>query len=648
MAVLPAEIPTGLVTGQFYFVSADLADANTDPEMEAVTGVIRFTSSAPVLRMPAYQATLVPLRFDAKLNAKGELVSADDPSVGVKLPATDSESINPTDFTWQVDFLLSKATNGHTIKIPGFAIKVPEGETTDLTEVMPIAVSPGVQIIQGAPGRRGPEGAASTVPGPANKLTIGTVTKADTPSATITGTAPAQVLNLALPKGDTGVPAGGTSGQLVRKTSNGVEWVSPTKSLVGLDKADNTADADKPVSNAQKAALDLKANISDLKAFSADAVQDWVRAGLAASVTSPFRIMFLGDSQTNDGTVGRTPEGITVWGGQTGYSNRLANLLSKNGMKQAQAGVAVSTNTAPGVHSWSAAVAGQTAGGYVPTGVLNNIQTIAPHLVFHMIGTNDDSQQTTPAAYKANLKAAIDGVWARVPNARQVVIICWPKRPAGATYQWEQYAQAQRDLVAEYRVAGNDKVTLFDYGVKFNRLGGGVLTSWSVAFPDGIHGSRALHRELTEELCAWMGLPSPMAMFGAGEIIRGVEPFLDGTAGFDRMNPISKVDIPAAPVPRSLKVHAAVLMVANAVEPELYLRPLVPGTATLVEGMEEMAVHFAAFTPWTNKEIKGAWEILPPNTAVTMAFNKSDNAARVYGGAGYNVYNQLWAELAYV
>lgn len=41
-------------------------------------------------------------------------------------------------------------------------------------------------------------------PGPANVLTIGTVQSGDLPEATITGSAPEQVLNLILPKGDAG------------------------------------------------------------------------------------------------------------------------------------------------------------------------------------------------------------------------------------------------------------------------------------------------------------------------------------------------------------------------------------------------------------------------------------------------------------
>lgn len=42
------------------------------------------------------------------------------------------------------------------------------------------------------------------VPGPVNTLSIGSVTSGVTPSATFTGSAPAQTLNLVLPKGDTG------------------------------------------------------------------------------------------------------------------------------------------------------------------------------------------------------------------------------------------------------------------------------------------------------------------------------------------------------------------------------------------------------------------------------------------------------------
>ena len=58
----------------------------------------------------------------------------------------------------------------------------------------------GVLSIKGDQGIPGQDGS----PGPANTLTIGKVQSGDAPSATITGQAPNQVLNLVLVKGDTG------------------------------------------------------------------------------------------------------------------------------------------------------------------------------------------------------------------------------------------------------------------------------------------------------------------------------------------------------------------------------------------------------------------------------------------------------------
>lgn len=54
-----------------------------------------------------------------------------------------------------------------------------------------------------------------------------------------------------------GVPEGGTPLQVIRKTSAGntTEWVTPTKGMVGLSRVDNTTDAEKPVSVAQKEAI---------------------------------------------------------------------------------------------------------------------------------------------------------------------------------------------------------------------------------------------------------------------------------------------------------------------------------------------------------------------------------------------------------
>lgn len=65
-----------------------------------------------------------------------------------------------------------------------------------------------------------------------------------------------------------GVPAGGSSLQLIRKNSAGTttEWVTPSRALVGLSNVDNTADEDKPISTATQTALDGKAAAADVAA----------------------------------------------------------------------------------------------------------------------------------------------------------------------------------------------------------------------------------------------------------------------------------------------------------------------------------------------------------------------------------------------
>lgn len=54
---------------------------------------------------------------------------------------------------------------------------------------------------------------------------------------------------------------GATAGQLLRRNllNTGNQWISPTKGLVGLGNVDNTSDANKPVSTAQKAYVDAHA-----------------------------------------------------------------------------------------------------------------------------------------------------------------------------------------------------------------------------------------------------------------------------------------------------------------------------------------------------------------------------------------------------
>lgn len=138
MALIPTDLPTGKVTGQFYFVSQDGIDADTSPELTVVSGVVTFTATRNgervfILKIPSKTATLVPLVFQAKFDASGQLVPAAGTGIGVELLATDSSLYDPTDFRWQVDFKLRDVNTGLPLNIPAISLAVPAGATVDLS-----------------------------------------------------------------------------------------------------------------------------------------------------------------------------------------------------------------------------------------------------------------------------------------------------------------------------------------------------------------------------------------------------------------------------------------------------------------------------------------------------------------------------------
>lgn len=158
MALLPIEIPTGTVHGQFYFVSEDSVDGSTDPDLQVVSGVVNFVASAPVLYMAEESAVVVPLTFKGKFNSQGELVPLNGEGVGIELPATNSDKISPVGYTWRVVFDIRNTTTNFTVPIPSFNMQLSEGEIVDLATIMPVAESQGVLTVRGPAGPQGPIG----------------------------------------------------------------------------------------------------------------------------------------------------------------------------------------------------------------------------------------------------------------------------------------------------------------------------------------------------------------------------------------------------------------------------------------------------------------------------------------------------------
>jgi hypothetical protein len=184
---LPANTTTVVVLGTF----------NT-PEGNPSTGTITFTPSAWLLNSGANIA--IPNSAVSK-----SLGTAGDFSV--TLPITDDADLSPNPFIYSVSEVIDGVSQSYNISIPG---TVASGGTVYLADLAPVAAA-------------GPEYYSL-----ASSLAIGTVTTlaaGSAATATITGLAPSQTLDLGIPTGSTG--ATGTAATVTVGTIGATAYPGP-------------------------------------------------------------------------------------------------------------------------------------------------------------------------------------------------------------------------------------------------------------------------------------------------------------------------------------------------------------------------------------------------------------------------------------
>lgn len=194
---LPSNVGSGTVVGRFI----DGAGAN-------ISGKVTFVPSPKkLLNVSADPSpvTILPKPVEATL-VNGALSQV--------LTATDDADNNPVGWTWQAQFSFTNAT------LESFSFALPEGATVDLTVVAPVSTSNGAIITAGPPGAdgaTGPQGPAGP-PGPTG------ATGATGPAGTDGADGADGV----------GVPAGGTTGQVLAKASGAdhdTGWSDPAPQL---------------------------------------------------------------------------------------------------------------------------------------------------------------------------------------------------------------------------------------------------------------------------------------------------------------------------------------------------------------------------------------------------------------------------------
>lgn len=165
MPALPGNVTHGTVTGTL--ISASQVDAsNTDIDATPITGSVTFTPAPKRVLDPSAQRVILPRPVVVTLDANGAFTA--------RLVATDNAALNPVDWTYKVTFQLSGG-----LSLDSFDLSLPAGSTKDLSNVIPVMSSGGVQTIAGV-----------------------------------------------------GVPAGGTTGQVLAKasaTDYDTQWVPPAR-----------------------------------------------------------------------------------------------------------------------------------------------------------------------------------------------------------------------------------------------------------------------------------------------------------------------------------------------------------------------------------------------------------------------------------
>ena len=174
-------------------------------------------------------------------------------------------------------------------------------------------------------------------------------------------------------------------------------------------------------------------------------------ARLATASTSPVRLMFFGSSTT---------EGYGATTAERNYVNLLTRRFQASypcGVAAWEPPVVVGQESAlpnlPGIHSYNCGVGGTFSNNYVGSTQISQATAMQPHVVFHMIGSNDyRTNLVTPTQTKTNIiaaMAALDGVLTS-PAIHVISSTFGAPDQTSPANPWADYVQAMKDAAATH------------------------------------------------------------------------------------------------------------------------------------------------------------------------------------------------------
>ncbi|WP_404285443.1 SGNH/GDSL hydrolase family protein [Glutamicibacter arilaitensis] len=227
---------------------------------------------------------------------------------------------------------------------------------------------------------------------------------------------------------------------------------------------------------------------------------------LANRNTATARLVFLGSSTT---------AGYNAVDAK-GYVHMLATKLQKVYPSSAGSEIPVGTtaggfapSSAPGVQVVNLAGGGANSGDYLSPGFINIIGNLKPHMVMHMVGSNDWNSDIAVTTYRANLVSWMDQIDARLTTPCVHVLVHQHSRRTWVEklHPFTDY----RDVLRELAFTFPGRVVHIDVAPEFERLGVPLPDPFDVMDTDEIHLTDRGHLFLTELLWDRLGLPTATA-----------------------------------------------------------------------------------------------------------------------------------------
>lgn len=236
--------------------------------------------------------------------------------------------------------------------------------------------------------------------------------------------------------------------------------------------------------------------ITGTAATSGDLERAVVQNLLSSSSGAAVRVAFMGSS-------------TTVGNNATVAANRYVNLFSAQ--IRAAKGAAGSTlaldstpgPTTPGLHARNGGLGGTTAANYVPASRHAELVAFQPHVVFHMIGSNDYGFSVNPATYKANIETALNAIDAEIAGGvRHVLINAYQRTDATGSFPFAQYGLRMAEIAA-----ARDNVTYVDLNPFYIAEGIPGADPLNLIDTDNLHQTNAGHQFMADRLFEQVVVP---------------------------------------------------------------------------------------------------------------------------------------------